>query len=122
MSDMSTPRPWNMLDNDRRVITSGKDEDGDPSIVAYLAGGQRIASFARSEPSRRTAEANAALIVLAVNAHDDLLAALTEMEQYVVDILTGPVARAAGIRFSDGTPNDPVIQRARAALARAGEP
>ena len=69
MSDMSTPRPWNMLDNDRRHHF-GKDEDGDPSIVAYLAGGQRIASFARSNPPE-DGGGYAALIVLAVNAHDD---------------------------------------------------
>ncbi len=62
---------------------------------------------------------HAEAIVRAVNAHDDLVAALEELTRYTYDILTGPIMRRAGIIWPEGGPQSPVLQRARAALAKA---
>jgi len=64
---------------------------------------------------RAEAKANAHLIAAA----PELYEALSETLEYVHDILTGPIMRAAGVQWPEGGPNGPVIQRAVAALAKA---
>jgi hypothetical protein len=64
------------------------------------------------EPTREQAEANANLIVNAVNCHDELLAALKAAVGGV-----GMLARVAGVNIEDWTAWE---KSARAAIAKAG--
>jgi hypothetical protein len=119
----ATPRPWAVHQQWRdRVIPAsdlGKriggssDEDHDRAayalVLARTTGEREFTKFAH-RATKAEGEANAALIVRAVNSHDDLVEALHNM-----------VALAAP-HFSDA-PQMLALSEARVALAKArGEP
>lgn len=89
-TNLSTPRRW-------RVGAMYAN-------TAILAGGKCIALCDDEIVSAETAEANTALIVRAVNCHDQLVAALRELLHDA---------------FEDAHPDS--VARARAALAACGE-
>ena len=90
-----TPRPW-------RLFLQGNNEKiGDHA-------GRKIAVLCRTADERA---ANGALIVRAVNAHDDLVAAVKGL----IDVIDG-----AADRFALSILSIEVKKKARAALAKAG--
>jgi hypothetical protein len=92
-----TPTPW-YTELDRSI----RADDGD-GHVALLAG---------SDFNVATEEANAAFIVRACNAHDALVAALRELIDDADN--SGVTAHFKGRGFDES------IEKARAALAKAG--
>jgi hypothetical protein len=110
-----TPTPWTFNDTDgtiRADANSVSDQMGDyrGSIIADLKpalGCDEWTGSAR-EHARAETEANAAFIVRACNAHDDLVAALSA---FVND-----PPHPLGVEWWE------LIDKARAELAKAGKP
>lgn len=101
----STPRPWRI----NKYGSIGAGQFGTEPIVAHIE-----PLFGRDGDIGDHA-ANAALIVRAVNAHDDLVAALrrlASMEAFIVSRAMRPEDAELLAR----------IEYAEAALAKAGEP
>jgi hypothetical protein len=102
MSAQHLPTPWS--------FESGADNSGDDpdnTLGSIMGAAPLNYHIARVWSDIGAAEANAAFIVRAVNAHDELVAALR-------DVLR--IARAASIGI---TGNQPRLERARVALAKA---
>lgn len=108
MNSKHTPTPW----------FASEDGDGENYGASTLVDARNGYIASVGAPFAEVAEenlANAAFIVRAVNAHDDLVAALHEyMSQF------GQALEAYGIAFTDS--QKIADAKARAALARAGEP
>lgn len=116
-----TPTPWeaqNYIDGEDGIgiigLREGVPVGGTPTngLVAFAT---MFPTEVDAKNSSR-ATANAAFIVKAVNAHDDLVAAVTElraaMVQYGMDVDEGP----NGVPYA----HTEMMERARAALAKAG--
>ena len=97
-ADNTTPRPWR-FDTIKRAVTMGSTRDR----MVRTVDGEIVASL---DGDIATAQANAALIVRAVNSHDALRDALAEM-----------LADAETMR--EPYRNEAICERARAALALA---
>lgn len=95
-----TPTPWEVFDNGRLLV------------IAPGAGWSVFEIEASHQPDRPTHEANAAFIVRAVNAHDDLVKAL----RTIVDGASADVSDTAIVIGSDAKA---ALAFARAALAKA---
>jgi hypothetical protein len=96
------PLPW-------RVGECGRVEDAKGQPVAWIAVRLNL-----GDDSWR-------VIANKLAAAGEMEAALAELAQYTFDILTGPIMQAAGVVWPEGGPQSPVLNRARAALAKARE-
>jgi hypothetical protein len=83
--------------------------------MAVAAGGRVFPPRKRSEPSRTTAEANAALIVHAVNCHDELVTALEYVFDHIADKNRGPRDLYPAFGLDAGR----ALEMVRAAIAKA---
>lgn len=108
----ATPRPW--------AMTTAEDVNGGIRSITIERRGpsgitvERI--VARVEPLTGEGKASAALIVRAVNLHDDLVAACKMLLSRLLDVLSEPDRTIP----PDNDPyTEPVVIAARAALARA---
>lgn len=105
-TDNATPRPWQVFCNNTVLFPDSGLECPDSAIIA--AGDQEICVVhAFADPAET--DAHAALIVRAVNAHAELVAALAEMVRLTE-------------RRGDWPKNSPMLMAlgaARAALAKA---
>lgn len=106
----ATPRPWALDTNEDGDVFGVNAPDAELIVCDPPP-----AHFVKS---RAAWEANAALIVKAVNAHDDLVAALKAAEGYLlnakIDLETGAPKRTAIQTIEGG------LKVVRAALAKAG--
>lgn len=124
-----TPTPWVAIwkgqyivpsDHAKRAIGCSIDCDYDRDHYA-----QEIASLRDDDHGRGSAEANAAFIVKAVNAFDDLTAALKEAREFVADQLE---VRSALFGADDPdhanyiAPAERLIAAIDAALVKAARP
>jgi hypothetical protein len=101
-----TPTPWR-ASRARKSSNFGAyvafvQTSDPPSVLAKVSGGPT--------DDREVAEANAAFIVRAVNAHDDLVKALELIE---VDLTAGDMPHKTRVYLA--------LDRVRAALSKAGE-
>lgn len=97
-----TPTPWEACGWDIRDMPTANDRGG-------MSGGLMIATT-RDSGHRTDQVANAAFIVRAVNAHDDLVSALKMADAWIRQ------AKLHGCKL----PSDNTDARNRAALAKAG--
>ena len=105
MTTQATPRPWMHYDDTDAAGKTGRHE--------IVATGKTVARIYRTAGSEVEDAANAALIVRAVNCHDELVAALRDIIAYVEGYAAGADS------------DDPVhveLPRYRAALAKADPP
>ena len=114
-----TPTPW----GSRHVTFSKSDwiellpKNG---ITCVCSGGDVVAAIWGTDDACKTdddAKANAALIVRAVNAHADLVAALRAIHEYWTESATRGML-SAGAMITDG--DDTIYEVVSAALAKAG--
>jgi hypothetical protein len=81
-----TPLPWHRTHNTLNVFSDGYKA----AIAATFS-----YEYRESGPSKAEAEANAAFIFRACNAHDDMIAALLEIRDTTGDHTSANIARAA---------------------------
>lgn len=104
MTDNTTPRPWGLTPSFEGRQFLANREHGYVPLQAPALG----------EPEHATAIANAALIVRAVNAHDDLVATLTSIQHGLDRALT------RGLRTQEAAIHVRLCESAaRTALAKA---
>lgn len=93
MTDASTPRPWHVYDDRQFTVYPGIGAAKD-SVVIFGLKNEQCGVRGDTLEARK---ANAALIVRAVNAHDDLVAALRRISDIAQTILMrGDVAYGVG--------------------------
>jgi hypothetical protein len=118
VSDKATPRPWVTgpdLDNcggGRNILADTESENS-----VRIAHTNRVVYGGEELVSEAEARANAELIVRAVNAHDDLVAALKGAESILW--MAESYAEAGGSGGPEMREYAPVAEMIRAALAKA---
>ena len=106
----ATPRPWKIGLSDADFSIDFPDSEGLTTITHVMAGDRAIpvaivADDRPLDPNLSDAEfdANAALIILAVNSHDAMLASLKELLARDPGLWTPAIERArAAIRIAEG--------------------
>jgi hypothetical protein len=113
MSAQHSPTPWSIDSRQKYLVTCGK-----PHVDRA-----RVASCASYDNGSR-AEANAAFIVRAVNAHDELVAALRPFASLLRHFdgrasrpTTGPIHSRASGDVDGGEPEALTVEMLRAAAA-----
>lgn len=109
-----TALPWAVWDANRGLILGGRDKHGDETMVACVRGASpHTPQDGAYVPKRPEAEANAALIVRAVNCHDELVKALeivvgwSERDDIIVEDLYSlalPALKSALARVKEPRP------------------
>lgn len=111
MENKHTPTPWYVSKLDKVSINADCGSDGLIPVMIPPLADDFIGHPSRFE---NQFEANAAFIVKACNAHDELVKALSEAQQYLHDMLY------AGVLENDGSHNLHIINTTIAqALAKA---
>ena len=110
-----TPTPWAILDSERLIV--GRDEGcGTETPTADCLA--EIVYKTPGLPNRETREANAAFIIQACNAHEDLLEALRGIVDRM-EVLADDAEECGYDQRAENTRKD--IAAARAAIAKATE-
>jgi len=128
MDSKATPTPWEEIDG--QVFGADGFEIADPTQGPHLSKdyealrpGAHWATTPDSHVERTEEEekANAALIVRAVNAHDDLVEALGGAADDLADRLESARARGHDTIHINARVVETMVAEFRAALAKAGE-
>jgi hypothetical protein len=82
MSAKHTPTPWRICTN-AQFSSEVETADGSLSIALAHAKGHDLLPDAYEAPEDDVSDANAAFIVRACNAHDDLVAALEAVDKHL---------------------------------------
>lgn len=107
-----TPTPWIFTLSGMRM----RDDYSQPVAIAQHGFGNLIAGvFGDVRGGEPVAKANAADIVRAVNAHDDLIAAV----QFVLDHIADPERTPRDLYSAFGLDSSRAITMCRAAIAKA---
>ena len=112
MTDKATPRPWRV-----------GDDPGETSCMVLDPQGRSVADCLRPKIPVRECWPNARLIVRAVNAHDDLVAALETCEGVLQDYAAGGQAFFSQFSNPVGTAESHLaaLEAIRTALAKVRE-
>lgn len=122
----ATPGPWK-IERGKRCIQGPDTRDGDPLVLTSMMGGATKWSHSPySEycvPGMKEGDANAALIVAAVNALPELLARVKRLEADLQVIAFGwrYVAEPDNSFTKSDWTRDQLIEYARAALKETGQ-
>ena len=116
-----TPGPWQVMNEYDGATIVIANVDGETftdgtSTFSYDVVCDTLPDDGDGSRSREIAIANAALIVRAVNAHDDLVAALKEARRWV----EGNTAAVRGLSDRAAAPGEAMLTAIDAALAKAG--